>query len=62
MISQAPTVIAFASVAWHVQWRPKHLSPGKGFPICGHVTVCGQGALIKTFLSPEHVAIGEEVY
>ncbi len=27
----------------------------------GHVTVCGEGALIKTFLSAEHVAIGKEV-
>ncbi len=25
------------------------------------VTVCGEGALIKTFLNPEHVAVGEEV-
>lgn len=26
-----------------------------------HVTVCGQGALIKTFLTPQQTAIGAEI-
>lgn len=26
-----------------------------------HVTVCGQGALIKTFLTPQQTAIGTEI-
>jgi hypothetical protein len=34
---------------------------GDWFKRFGHVTVCGNGALIKTFLNPEHVAIGKEV-
>jgi hypothetical protein len=34
---------------------------GAWFKRFAHVTVCGEGALIKTFLNPGHVAIGEEV-
>ena len=34
---------------------------GDWFKRFRHVTVCGKGALIKTFLKPEHVAIGEEI-
>jgi hypothetical protein len=34
---------------------------GDWFKRFGHVTVCGEGALIKTFLNTEHVATGEEV-
>jgi hypothetical protein len=34
---------------------------GDWFKRFGHVTVCGKGALIKTFLNPGHVAIGKEV-
>ena len=34
---------------------------GDWFKRFGRVTVCGQGALIRTFLNTEHVAIGEEV-
>jgi hypothetical protein len=34
---------------------------GEWFKRFGRVTVCGQGALIKTFLNTGHVAIGEEV-
>lgn len=45
----------------HWMERNPIVPEGDWFKRFGRVTVCGQGALIKTFLNTEHVAIGEEV-
>jgi hypothetical protein len=46
-----------------IEWLDTHpeVPHGKWFKRFSRMTVCGEGELVKTFLSPEQVPIGDEI-
>jgi len=56
--------IPFEQLELFINWMDldPEVPEGKWFKRFSQMTVCGEGALVKTFLSPGQLPVGEEIF
>ena len=56
--------IPFEQLVLFINWMDldPEVPEGKWFKRFSHMTVCGEGALVKTFLLPSQLPVGEEIF